>query len=125
MMIPLIKYCVTKKEKYIKQTAMHMAVTKESLDKDTMDTIKDSFDNVKTKVGMPSNISSKLIKNYTSHTLVIASEKDCLFPAKKVLPRAKEIFADCETSQLKGCGHIHILAQEEKEHIINFLQRQL
>lgn len=125
MMIPLIKYCVTKKDKYIKQTAMYMSVTEESLDKDTMDTIKDSFDNVKTKVGMPSNISSKLIKNYTSHTLVIASEKDCLFPAKKVLPRAKELFRNCETSQLKGCGHIHILPQEEKEHIINFLQRQL
>lgn len=114
MMIPLIKYCVTKKDKYIKQTAMYMSVTEESLDKDTMDTIKDSFDNVKTKVGTPSNISSKLIKNYTSHTLVIASEKDCLFPAKKVLPRAKELFRNCETSQLKGCGHIHILPQEKK-----------
>lgn len=123
MMIPLIKYCATKNEKYIKQTAMYMSVTEEALDKDTMDTIKDSFDNVKTKVGMPSNISSELIKNYTAPTLVIASEKDCLFPAKKVLPRAKKLFVNCETRELKGCGHVHILPQEEKEHIIVFLKK--
>lgn len=121
MMIPLIKYCITKKEKYLKQTALYMSVTEEVLDEDTLNSIKDSFDNVKTKVGMPSNISSKLIKKYKSPTLIIASEKDCLFPAKKVLSRAKKIIPNCEMRELKNCGHLHVLPQYEKNLIINFL----
>lgn len=121
MMIPLIKYCITKKENYLKQTALYMSVTEEVLDEDTLNSIKDSFDNVKTKVGMPSNISSKLIKKYKSPTLIIASEKDCLFPAKKVLSRAKKIIPNCEMRELKNCGHLHVLPKYEKNLIINFL----
>lgn len=122
MMIPLIKYCITKKEKYIKQVALCMSITEDVLDKDTMDTIKDSFDNVKTKIGMPSNVSCKLIKKYKAPTLIIASEKDQLFPAKKVLSRAKKIISNCEIRELKGCGHMHILPQLEKDLIIEFLK---
>lgn len=91
MMIPLIKYLATKDEKYIKQTALFMSISEDVLDSDTMDTIKDSFDNVKTKVGMPTNVDEKLMQKFKSPALVIASEKDCLFPARKVLPRAKQI----------------------------------
>lgn len=83
MMIPLIKYCITKNEKYMKQTILYMAITENVLDIDTLNTMKDSFDNVKTKVGMPTNIKAKLLDKYDSPTLIIASEKDCLFPAKK------------------------------------------
>ena len=88
---------------------------------DTMETIKDSFDNVKTKVGMPTNVSKKLMQQFKAPAVVIASEKDLLFPARKVLPRAKQIIQNCEVRELKGSGHIHILPQAEKELIIDFL----
>lgn len=123
MMIPLLQYRLTKREKYLTRTALHMALDKTVLNEDTLDIIKDSFDNVKTKVGMPTNIQEKRLSGYNAPTLVIAAEKDCLFPAKKVLPRAKRIFINCRTYELKGSGHIHVLPQNIKNVIVDFLQK--
>ncbi len=123
MMIPLLQYHITKKEKYLIKTALYMALDKTVLDEDTLDTVKDSFDNVKTKVGMPTNIQEKRLSGYHAPTLVIASEKDCLFPAKKVLSRAKQIFANCRTYELKGSGHIHVLPPNIKNAIVDFLKK--
>lgn len=123
MMIPLLKYTRTKDEKYITETALFMSITKDVLDSDTLDILKNSFEHVKTKIGMPSNIKGKLIKNCTAPTLVMASESDCLFPAKKVLKRAKRIIPNCNTYELKGRGHMHLLSDNEKNMIINFLKQ--
>lgn len=122
MMISLLRYRLTKQEKYLVRTALYMALQIEVLDEDTINILKDSFDNVKIKVAMPTNIEKKRLRNYCSPTLIIASEKDCLFPAKKVLHRAKQIFPDCTTIELKGSGHIHILSQPEKVKIVEFLK---
>ena len=52
----------------------------------------------------------------------MAAEKDCFFPAKKVLPRAKEIFKHCKTYELTARGHLSALTTEEQEIIIDFLR---
>lgn len=122
MMIPLLQYRITKKEKYLIKTALHMALREDVLDEHTLDIVKDSFDNVKTKVGMPTNIEAQKLSGYNSPTLVIASEKDCLFPAEKVLSRAKQIISNCRTYELKESGHMHILPQNIKNIIIDFLK---
>ena len=122
MMIPLLQYRITKKEKYLIKTALFMALDPSILDEDTLDIVKDSFDNVKTKVGMPTNIQENKLSGYHAPTLVIAAEKDCLFPAKKVLPRAKRIFTNCRTYELKGSGHMHILPSNIKKVIVDFLK---
>lgn len=122
MMIPLLQYCMTKKEKYLIKTALYMSLHEDILDEDTLDIVKDSFDNVKTKVGMPTNIKTQKLSGYNSPTLVVASEKDCLFPSEKVLARAKRIFINCRTYELKGSGHMHILPQNIKNMIVNFLK---
>lgn len=72
---------------------------------------------------MPTNVTPEKLSKYSSPTLVIAGEKDCLFPAKKVLPKAKKMFSNCETYLLKNSGHMHILPENEKELIINFLKQ--
>ncbi len=122
MMIPLLQYRITKKEKYLIKTALYMALDQSVLDEDTLDIVKDSFDNVKTKVGMPTNIQEKRLSGYHAPTLVIAAEKDCLFPAKKVLSRAERIFTDCRTYELKGSGHMHVLPSNIKKVIVDFLK---
>lgn len=122
MMIPLLKYHCTRNDVYIKQTALLMSITEDALDTDTLDTVKNSFDHVKTKVGMPSNVSAKLMQQCHAPTLVIASEKDCLFPAKNVLKRAKTIIPNAVTYELKNRGHIHLLTEQEKAMIIEFLK---
>lgn len=123
MMVPLLQYQITKKKKYLIKTSLYMALNEDVLDDDTLDTIKDSFDNVKTKVGMPTNVKKSKLAAYNSPTLVIASEKDCLFPVSRVLTRSKEIFLNCITYELKECGHIHILPQSMKRIIIDFLNK--
>ena len=122
MLKPLMLYLCTKKENYIKDTAMFMACNEKALDDDAMETIKNSFDYVRTKAGMPSNISRKRMKKYTAPTLVMAGELDCLFPARKVLIRAKKIIQNCTTYEMKSRGHIHLLTDTEKRMIIEFLQ---
>lgn len=122
MMIPLIQYRITKNKKYLIRTALYMALYEEVLDGDTLDIVKDSFDNVKTKVGMPTNIEAKKLSDYHAPTLVISSEKDCLFPAKKVLARAKQIIPSCSVYELKGSGHMHVLPKSVKHMIIDFLK---
>lgn len=121
MLIPLMQYRITKQEKYLVKTALYMALKEEILDEDTINILKDSFDNVKIKVAMPTNIEAKRMSNYESPTLVIAGEKDCLFPARKVLHRARQIISDCQTIELKESGHMHILPEEVKKQIIEFL----
>lgn len=121
MLIPLLQYRITKREKYLVKTALYMALREEVLDEDTLDILKDSFDNVKIKAAMPTNIEKKRLSGYRSPTLIIAGEKDCLFPARKVLHRARKMISDCRTIELKGSGHMHILPQTEKERIIAFL----
>lgn len=121
MLVPLLMYRFTHKRKYLIKTALHIALSEEVLDEDTLDTLKDSFDNVKTKVGMPTNVDENRLKYYHSPTLVFAAEKDCLFPSGKVLPRARKIFKKCRTYELKGCGHMHIFPDKYKEKIISFL----
>lgn len=121
MLIPLIQYRMTKQEKYLVKTALYMALREEVLDEDTLDILKDSFDNVKIKAAMPTNIAKKRLSGYCSPTLIIASDKDCLFPARKVLRRARRMIADCQTITLKESGHMHILPQTEKERIAVFL----
>ena len=73
---------------------------------------------------MPSNISKKGASRYNAPILVMAAEKDCFFPAKKVLPRAKEIFEYCKTYELTARGHLSALTTEEQEIIIDFLRGQ-
>lgn len=62
MMFPLLQYKITKQEKYLVKTALYMALHENVLDEDTRNILKDSFDQVKTKIGMPTNIGAKNCK---------------------------------------------------------------
>lgn len=59
-------------------------------------------------------------KKCKAPTLVMAAERDCLFPGKNVIKRAKEIIPNCTTYLIKNRGHMNILTDEEKKMIINF-----
>ncbi len=98
-----------------------MAVTKENIDKDSFETAKCSIDYAKIKVSMPSNVRGADLRKCVAPTLVIAAERDCLFPAKRVIPRANQLIPNCTTYLLKERGHMHILTEEEKQMIVDFL----
>lgn len=122
MMFPMIMYWITHKEAWLKKCILPMAITEENIDSDIFETAKCSIDNVKIKTGMPSNVYPSDMEKCKAPTLVMAGEKDCLFPANLVIPQAKAMIQNCTTYLIKDRGHIHSLTEEEKQKIINFLK---
>lgn len=121
MMFPMIMYWITGDEKWLIKCILPMAITEDNIDDETFQTVKSSIDNVKIKAGMPSDVNPADIKKCKAPTLVMAAEKDCLFPADLVIPQAESIIANCTTYRLEGRGHMSSLTLSEKEMIIGFL----
>lgn len=123
MMFPMIMYWITHKDEWLKKCMLPMAVTEENITDDIYETAKLSIDHSKVKTGMPSNVLEKDMKKCTAPALVMAAEKDCLFPAKGVLLRSKRIIKNVTTYLLEGRGHMSGLTEAEKQMIIDFLKR--
>ena len=122
MMLPMIAYWVTGKDKWLKKCMLPMAINEDNITDDIYETAKLSIDYIKVKTGMPSDVDEELMKKCTSPTLVMAAEKDCLFPGKGVIERAKRIIPNCETYLLEGRGHMNFLTEDEKKMIVDFLK---
>jgi hypothetical protein len=120
MMFPMIMYWITKKDKWLRKTIMPIAITEDNISDEMYQTAKLSITYSKVKTGMPSNVSGKLMMRCKAPTLVMGAEKDCLFPGKGVIKRAKEIIPNCTTYLIKGRGHLHYMTDEEKEMIRTF-----
>lgn len=120
MMLPMIMYLITHKESWLKKCILPMALIEENINSDTFETIKCIFDNVKIKAAMPSNVLPNDIKKCKAPTFIMAGEKDCLFPAKTVIPQAEAMIPNCTTYLLKDRGHMHYLTVEEKQRIVDF-----
>lgn len=121
MMFPMVLYWMTRKDKWLKKCMLPMAVTEENITMDIYETAKYSIDFCKIKAGMPSNVKDEDMQKCTAPTLVMASEKDCLFPAERVIPQAKKIIPNCTTYLLTDRGHMSSLTEKEKQMIIDFL----
>ena len=123
MMLPMIMYRITKDVKWYKKCMLPIALREENISEETVRVSKASIDYVKIKSVMPSNISAKLAAGCKAPVLVMAAEKDCLFPAKRVIPRAKRIFGNCRAYLLKDRGHLNELTDWEKQLITGFLRQ--
>lgn len=121
MLFPMIMYWITHKDEWFIKCILPMAVEQKNITDDILVTARRSIDNAKIKTGMPSNEKSESLKRYGNPVLVMAAEKDCLFPAKGVIPQAKAVWKQAETYIIKERGHIHEMKDEEKQMIKNFL----
>lgn len=99
-----------------------MALSEENITEEMFITARCSIDNAKIKSVMPQDESEEQLQKYKNPVLVMAAEKDCLFPAKNVLPRAKRVWPQSERYLLKGRGHINHLTSDEKDMIREFLK---
>lgn len=124
MLFPMILYWVTHGDKWLKKCMLPMAITEENITEDIFETARHSINYAKVKTGMPRNVSMQEMKKCKAPTLVMAAEKDCLFPAKGVLPRANEIIENSTTYLLKDRGHMSGLTDEEKQMIVKFLKSE-
>ena len=121
MMIPMIMFWITGKDKWLKKVFLPLAITEENITDDILETARLSILHSKVKTGMPSNVDEELMNKCNAPTLVMAAEKDCLFPGYGVIERAKQIIPNCETYLLKGRGHMNFLTDVEKKMIVDFL----
>ena len=121
MMIPMLLYWLTHKESWLKKCLLPMAIAEGNITEDLYRTAKCSIDSCRIKAGMPSNVPQRYIEQCKAPTLVMAAEKDCLFPAKQVIPRAQNVITNCTAYLLSGRGHMNTLSEKEKEMIIDFL----
>lgn len=124
MMFPMVMYRITRKERWLKKTMLPMAITEDNITDDIFETARLSIDYVKVKTLMPTNVPASKMKKCKAPVLVMAAEKDCLFPAEGVLKRAEKIIPDCRTYLLRGRGHMHFLSDEEKKMIVEFLKEE-
>jgi pimeloyl-ACP methyl ester carboxylesterase len=61
------------------------------------------------------------MKNYNAPTLLIAGEKDVIFPGEKVIARAKIIIPDLKTYLMKGSGHMCALSSEKNKNVLKMI----
>lgn len=121
MAFPMIMYWLTHKEKWLVKCFLPITLTEDGITDDFLATARCSIDNVKIKSVMPKNESSDSLMKYHNPVLVMAAEKDKLFPADNVLPVAKKVWQQSVTYLLKDRGHLHTLTDTEEKMIINFL----
>lgn len=121
MMLPMILYWITHSESWFEKCILPMAVTRENITQDILDTARCSIDHAKIKAGMPADAQTGELKRYRGPVLVMAAEQDCLFPGEGVLARAREVWPQCGTYLLKGRGHIHQMTREEEQQMRGFL----
>ena len=73
---------------------------------------------------LPRKATEEELSGFGGPVAVFASEEDALFPARAVLPRAREIFANLAlTEPLEGCRHVPSMAVlgRVNERILAFL----
>lgn len=121
MMFPMIMYWINGKDKWLKKVFLPLAITEDNITEDIYETARLSILHSKVKAGMPSDVDEVQMRKCNAPTLVMAAEKDCLFPGKGVIERAKRIIPNCETYLLEGRGHMNTLTEEEKRMIVDFL----
>ena len=121
MAFPMIMYWLTHKEEWFIKCILPMAIEKANIAQDILITARCSIDNVKIKSTMPQNEKAKSLSKYHNPVLVMAAEKDCLFPAKQVLPQVRKVWKQSITYLLKDRGHINELTDVEKKMIVEFL----
>lgn len=121
MAFPMFMYWLTHSEKWFIKCILPMAIIESNITEDILETARCSIDNAKIKSIMPKNESCKNLRKYRKPVLVMAAEKDCLFPAKDVLLKAKKVWKQSKRYLLKDRGHINELTGEEKKIVINFL----
>lgn len=122
MGMPMVMYWITGNENWLLKSILPMSLDIKHIDKNLYKTAKSSIDYAKIKTRMPNNVDQDLMRKCCAPTLLIASTKDCLFPAHKVIPQAKKMINDCTIHKITDRGHIHRLRSEEERMIIDFLK---
>lgn len=95
------------------------------IEDDALQLVEAVFQHVRVEAEMPRPVTKAELANFTAPTLVIAAEKDVMFPGEAVVKRAKEIFPNLISVEcLKGGTHYSFKTDLEyvNRRIMEFLE---
>jgi len=121
MGIPMIFYILTGKDYWLKKAILPMAIDEKNIDTDTLEMVRSSFEYVNVKMEMPSNVKAEYLTKCKAPTFVIAAEKDCMFPGRKVIERVEKTLPNLKTHLLKNQGHLHVIPDDVMNSIKEFI----
>ena len=122
MGIPMTFYIITKKDYWLKKAILPMAVDENNINEKTYEMVKYSFEHIKVKAGMPSNVKMETLRKCNAPTLLIPAEKDCMFPGQKIIKKVENILPNLRIHLLKNQGHMYVLSVDEIKIIKQFLE---
>jgi len=122
MGLPMTLYLITKSEKWLIKSIMPMAIDDAEIDQESLRMVKETFNHVIVKSGMPSDVEERNVKGYKAPTLLIAGGKDVLFPGEKVIKNAKRIIPGIETCLLEDSGHLTRLSIPKHEEVLRLIK---
>jgi len=124
MGIPMFLYILTKKDYWLKKAVLPMAIDEENINADTYEMVKASFEHVNVKAEMPSNVKMEQLKKCDAPTFIIAADKDCMFPGKKIIERVEKNLPNVKTHLLQNQGHMFKLSASEMNMIKTFIDEE-
>ena len=83
---------------------------------DVIEMTRASFDYVHIEPEMPRNVTRGEMARLAAPVLVIASQKDALFPAKAVVRRAKEVFPNLAAAEIIA-GSPHFISPHCRSYL--------
>jgi pimeloyl-ACP methyl ester carboxylesterase len=111
--LPYLLYLLLPSRQRLYQAVQWMG---SDIEDDILQLIETVFQHVRVEAEMPRPATKAELANFTAPTLVIAAEKDAMFPGEAVTKRAKEIFSNLTVIEcLKGGTHYS--SKPDLEHI--------
>lgn len=121
--LPMVLYRILRTRKSLINAVKPLS---SNVNDDTLEMIEAVFLHMKVKVEMPRNATIEELKGFKAPTMVIAAEKDIMFPANKVIQRSEQIFPNLVvTDILQGATHMFQQGEELTrvlDLILQFLQ---
>ncbi|MHA2226468.1 MAG: alpha/beta fold hydrolase [Candidatus Hodarchaeales archaeon] len=97
IIIPYLRYRIRSTDRnLIKMSSLLMT----RFDEERIELLQAIFKYLKIKTEMPRPAKTKELDKLTSPTVVLAAKNDILFPAAKVIPRAKDLFPNLVYSEI-------------------------
>lgn len=94
ILVPLARYKLFPTDKNLYKACS--AMFDDKIPDDVLLQIKYVFDYVKLETVFPKYAIKEELRAFTSPTLLIVADEDVFFPANKVVPQSKEIFANLQ-----------------------------
>ena len=122
IMLPYLIYLLLPSRRRLVRAVRWMG---SEIEDDILQLIEAVFQHVRVEPGMPRPATVAELAGFTAPTLVIAAEKDAMFPGEAVAERAKEIFSNLTVLEcLKGATHYSTKSElvYVNERIAEFLE---